>query len=130
MLDPNSPAPVLLAVLVLLEPKEKELALLAVGVEAPKRAPPLLVLLELEPNDVWAKEKPPDVPVLLTGWPKPLTWPNMGWPNPVPVAEPNPEEPNAVGAGAEGTEGVEEAGVAAGCPNTVTAVVVSVFAVV
>lgn len=45
---PNSPEPVLLAVLALLVPKEKELTLLTV--EAPKRFPPVVALLELAPN--------------------------------------------------------------------------------
>lgn len=70
VLCPNSPEPVLLAVLALLVPKEKELALLAV--EAPKRPPPppVVTLLELAPNAGWPKEKLLDVPVLLAGWPK------------------------------------------------------------
>lgn len=118
VLCPNRPEPVLLDVLALLVPKEKELALLAV--EAPKRPPPPVVAaLELAPNADWPKEKPPGVPVLLAGWPKPLTWPNTDLPKPVPVDAPNPAEPNPVDAGAEETGG------AAGCPNTVLAVVVA-----
>lgn len=118
VLCPNSPEPVLLAVLALLVPKEKELALLAV--DAPKRPPPPVVaLLELAPNADWPKVKPPDVPVLLAGWPKPLTWPKTDLPKPVPVDAPNPAEPNPVDAGAEETGG------AACCPNTVLAVVVA-----
>lgn len=69
VLCPNSPEPVLLAVLALLVPKEKELTLLTV--EAPKRFPPVVALLELAPNADWPKEKPLDVP--LAGWPKPHT---------------------------------------------------------
>lgn len=69
-LCPNMPEPVLLAVLALLVPKEKELALLEV--EAPKRPPPVVALLEVAPNADWPKEKPLAVPVLLAGWPKPL----------------------------------------------------------
>lgn len=112
---PNSPVPVLLAVLALLVPKEKELELLVV--EEPKRLPPPVVaVLGLAPNADWAKVNPLDVPVLLPGWPKPLTWPNMDLPKPVPVDDPNPVEPNPVDAGAG-------AGSAAGCPNTALAVV-------
>lgn len=126
VLCPNSPVPVLLAVLALLVPKEKELALLAVA--APKRPPPVVALLELAPNADCPKEKPLDVPVLLAGWPKPLTWPNTDLPKPVPADVPNPAEPNPVDAGAVGAE---EAGGAAGCPNTVlAAVVVAVLATV
>lgn len=62
---PNSPEPVLLAVLALLVPKENELALVAVG--APKRPPPVVALLEVVPNADWPKEKPLAVPVLLAG---------------------------------------------------------------
>ena len=107
----------LLAVLALLVPKEKELALLAV--EEPNRPPPPpgVALFELAPNVDWAKEKPPDVPLLLAGWPKPLTVPNMDLPKPAPADVPNPDELNPVDAGAE------EAGGAAGCPNTVLAAV-------
>lgn len=66
---PNRPEPVLLAVLALLVPKEKELALL--GVEEPKRPPPPVVApLAFAPNADWAKEKPLAVPALLAGWPK------------------------------------------------------------
>lgn len=127
----------LLAVLALLEPKVKELALLAV--EAPKRLPPPeLVPLEPIPNGAWLKEKPPES---LTGWPKPLTVPNTDLPNPVA----NPEEVNAVGAVAvegteaadegteEGTEGAEggkvgfdKGVVVAGCPKIEPAAVVVV----
>lgn len=119
---PNSPEPVLLAVLALLVPKEKELALVAVA--APNRTPPVVALLELAPNADWQKEKPPDVSVLLAGWPKPLTWPNTDLPKTVPVDVPNAVEPNPVDAGAVGAE---EAGGAAGCPNTVLASVVVVL---
>lgn len=66
VLCPNRPVPVLLAVLALLVPKEKELALLAV--EAPKRPlPPVVALLEFAPNAAWPKEKLLAVPVLLAG---------------------------------------------------------------
>lgn len=51
--------------LALLVPKEKELALVAVG--APKRAPPVAVLLDVAPNADWLKEKALDVPALLAG---------------------------------------------------------------
>lgn len=128
VLCPNSPEPVLLAVLALLVPKEKELALLAV--EAPKRPPPVVALLELAPNADWPKEKPLADPVLLAGWPKPLAWPNTGLPKLAPVDAPNPDEPNPVDTGAAGAaaavgaEGAEVAGGAAGCPNTVLAAVV------
>lgn len=126
---PNSPVPLLLAVLALLVPKEKELALLAVA--APKRPPPVVALLELAPNADCPKEKPLDVPVLLAGWPKPLTWPNTDLPKPVPADVPNPAEPNPVDAGGVGAEEAEEAGGAAGCPNTLLAtVVVALLAVV
>lgn len=121
VLCPNSPVPVLLAVLALLVPKEKELALLAV--EAPKIPPPVVALLELAPNADWPKEKPLAVAVLPAGWPKPLTWPNTDLPKPFPVdAAPNPVELNPVDTGAEGAggaEGAEDAGGAADCPNTV-----------
>lgn len=129
VLCPNSPEAVLLAVLALLVPKEKEMALLAV--EAPKRPPPVVALLELAPNADWPKEKPLAVPVLLAGWPKLLAWPNTDLPKPVPVDAPNPAEPNAVdtgAAGAAGAEGAEDAGGAAGCPNTVLAAVVVLLA--
>lgn len=115
---PNSPDPVLLAVLALLVPKEKELALVAVA--APKRLPPVVALLELAPNADWPKEKPPGVSVLVAGWPKPLTWPNTEFPKPGAEGVPNAVEPNP---GAEGAGGTEEAGGAAGCPKTVLAVV-------
>lgn len=65
VLDPNKPAPVLLGVLALPEPKEKdERAELAVG--APKRTPveAVVVLLVLAPNADWLKEKPLAVPLL------------------------------------------------------------------
>lgn len=65
VLDPNKPAPVLLGVLVLPEPKEKdERAVLAV--EAPKRPPvaAVVVLLLLAPNADWLNEKPLAVPLL------------------------------------------------------------------
>lgn len=112
---PNSPDPVLLAVLALLVPKEKELAFVAVAApKAPPPPPPVVALPGFAPNAAWPKEKPLDVPVLLAGWPKPLTWPNTGWPKGVPVDAPNPVEPNPVIAGAAGAkEG------ATGCPNTV-----------
>lgn len=126
MLCPNSPEPVLLAVLALLVPKEKELALVAV--EAPKRPPPVVALLELAPNADWLKEKPLAVPVLLAGCPKPLAWPNTDLPKPVPVGAPKPEEPNDVDAGAAGAGVAEDAGGAAGCPNTVLTAVVVVLA--
>lgn len=134
VLCPNSPEPVLLAVLAPLVPKEKELALLAV--EAPKRPPPVVALLELAPNADWPKEKPLAVPVLLVGWPKPLAWPNTDLPKPVPDDAPNPAEPNAVdtgaagaagAAGADGAEGAEDTGGAEGGPNTVLAAVVVVL---
>lgn len=70
VLDPNKPAPVLLGVLAPLEPKENdERAELAL--EAPKRLPPppAVVLLALDPNADWVKEKPLAVPLLLL--PKP-----------------------------------------------------------
>lgn len=57
--------PVLLAVLALLVPKEKELELLAV--EAPKRLLPVVALLELAPNAGWPNVKPLAVPVLPLG---------------------------------------------------------------
>lgn len=58
--------PVLLAVLALFVPKEKELALL--GVADPKRPlPPEAALLEVAPNADWVNEKPADVPELLAG---------------------------------------------------------------
>lgn len=119
VLRPNRPEPVLLAVLALLVPKEKEMALL--GVEAPKRPPPVVALLELAPNADWPKVKPLADPVLLAvaSWPKPPAWPNTGLLKPVPVDPPNPAEPNAVDTGAAGAEAVEDAGGAAGCPNTV-----------
>lgn len=63
VLDPNKPAPVLLGVLALLEPKENDERAASV-VEAPKR-PPLVVLLALAPNVDWAKEKPLAVPAPL-----------------------------------------------------------------
>lgn len=115
--------PELLAVLALLVPNENELALLAV--EAPNRLPlpPVVALLELAPNAGWPKEKLLDVPVLLEGWPKPLTWPNVGLPKPVPEDVPNPLEPNPVAAGAE------EAGATADCPNTLLAEVAVALAV-
>lgn len=117
----NSPVPVLLTVLAPLVPKEKELALVAV--EAPKRLPPVVALLEVAPNADCPKVNPLDVPVLLAGWPKPLTWPNTDFPKPVDV--PNPAELNPVDAGAE------EAGGAAGCPNTLfTAVTVALLTTV
>lgn len=122
VLCPNSPEPVLLAVLAPLVPKEKELALL--GVEAPKRLPPVVALLELAPNADWPKEKPLADPVLLADWPKPLTWPNTDLLKPVPVDVPNPVEPNSVDTGAEGAE---EVGGAAGCPNTMLAAAVVVL---
>lgn len=105
---------------VLLVPKEKELALLAV--EAPKRLPPVVALLEFVPNADWPKEKPLDDP--LAGWPKPLTCPNTDFPKPVPAGAPNPAEPNPVDAGAEGAE---EVGGTADCPNTVLIGVVVVL---
>lgn len=108
-------SPVLLGVLELLVPKEKELALVTVG--APKRPPPPVVaLLELAPNADWVNEKPLEVPPMLAGCPNPPT-PNTDLPKPVSVGAPNPDEPNPVVAGAE------EAGGAAGCPNTLAAVV-------
>lgn len=61
VLCPNSPEPVLLAVLALLVPNENELTLLAV--EAPKRLPPVVALFEVAPNADWPKEKPLDVPL-------------------------------------------------------------------
>lgn len=67
VLDPNKPAPVLLGVLALLEPKENDERAAPV-VEAPKRPPPpppLVVLLALAPNADWAKEKPLAVPAPL-----------------------------------------------------------------
>lgn len=126
VLCPNSPEPVLLAVFALLVPNEKELTLLAV--EAPKRFPPVVALLDVAPNVDWPKEKPLDVP--LVGWPKPLTWPNTGFPKVAPADAPKAVEPNPVETGAEGAdrdEGAEEAGGggaggagdAEGCPNTV-----------
>lgn len=127
VLCPNSPEPVLLAVLALLVPKEKELALLAV--EAPKRPPPVVALLVLAPNAVCPKENPLAVPVLLAGWPKPLVWPNTDLPKPVPADAPNPAEPKAVetgAAGAAGAEGAEDAGGAEGCANAALAAVVVV----
>lgn len=130
VLCPNSPEPVLLAVLALLVPKENEMALLAV--EAPKRPPPVVALLVLAPNADWPKEKPLAVPVLLASWPKPLAWPNTGLPKPVPVDAPNPGEPNAVdtgAAGAAGAKGAEDTGGAAGCPNTVLAAAATVVVV-
>ncbi len=111
----------LLAVLALLVPKEKEMALLAV--EAPKRPPPVVAVLEPAPNAVWPKVKPLAVALLLAGWPKPLGWPNTGLPKTVPVDALKPADPNAVDTGAEGAE---DAGGAAGCPNTVLAAVVDV----
>lgn len=58
--------PVLLAVLALLVPKEKELAL--VGVADPKRLlEPVVALLGVAPNADWVNEKPADVPELLVG---------------------------------------------------------------
>lgn len=66
MLCPNSPGPVLLAVLAPLVPKEKELAL--VGVADPKRPfEPVVALLEVAPNAEWVNEKPADVPEPLVG---------------------------------------------------------------
>lgn len=60
--EPNKPAPVLLGVLTLPEPKEKdERAVLAV--EAPKR-PPVAAVVVLAPNAGWLKEKPLAVPLL------------------------------------------------------------------
>lgn len=121
---PNSPEPVLLAVLALLVSKEKDKALLAV--DPPKIPAPVVALLELAPNADWPKEKPLAVPVLLAGWPKPVAWPKTGLPKPVPVDAPNPVEPNAVDAA--GTEAAEDTGGGAGCPNTVlTAAVVAVL---
>lgn len=117
VLCPNSPEPVLLAVLALLVPKENEMALLAV--EAPKRPPPVVALLVPAPNADWPKEKPLAVPVLLASWPKPLAWPNTGLPKPVPVAAPNPGEPNAVDTGG-----------AAGCPNAVLGAAAAAIVVV
>lgn len=117
VLDPNNPAPVLLGVLALLEPKENdERAALAVG--APKRLPPptAVVLLVLAPNADWLKEKLLAVPPLLLLLPKLLAWPNAGLPKPVPEVAPNPDEPNTV---EDGAAGAEDAGGAAGCPNTV-----------
>lgn len=104
VLAPNKFEPVLLAVLALFEPKENELALLAV--EVPKRPPPVVALLE--PNPDWPNEKPLAVPLLLASWPKPLDWPNTGFPNPLPEDVPNPGEPNTVDTGAAGTEGAED----------------------
>lgn len=121
VLCPNSPEPVLLAVLALLVPKEKEMALLAV--EAPKRPPPVVAVLEPAPNADWPKEKLLAVPVLLAGWPKPLTWPNTDLPKPVPVDAPNPAVPNAVDTG---VEDAEDAGGTEGCPNTALGAVVVV----
>lgn len=115
VLTPNKFEPVLLAVLALFEPKENELALLAVAV--PKRPPPVVALLE--PNPDWPNEKPLAVPLLLASWPKPLDWPNTGFPNPLPEDVPNPGEPNTVDTGAAGAEGAEDTGGAAGWPNTV-----------
>lgn len=113
VLCPNSPVPVLLTVLALLVPKENELAL--VGVEAPKRPPPVVALLELAPKADWPKLNPLDDPGLLAGCPKPLTWPNTDLPKL--AGAPNPAEPNPVDAGAE------EAGGPTGWPNTVFAAV-------
>lgn len=48
VLCPNSPDSLLLAVLAVLEPKEKEMALLVV--DAPKRPPPVVALLEVAPK--------------------------------------------------------------------------------
>lgn len=124
---PNSPEPVLLAVLALLVPKEKEMALLPA--EAPNRPPAVVALLELAPNADWPKEKPLAVPVLLASWPKPVAWPNTGLPKPVPVDAPNPGEPNAVETEAAVAEGAEDTGGAAGCPNTVLAAATAVVAV-
>lgn len=120
---PNSPEPVLLAVMAPLVPKEKELALVAVA--SPNRLPPVVALLELAPNADWPKEKPPDVSVLLAGWPKPVAWPNTDLPKTAPVDAPKAVEPNPVAAGTEGAAGA--AGGAAGCPNTVLAAVVVVL---
>lgn len=64
-LCPKSPVLVLLAVLPLLVPKEKELALLAVA--APKRLAPVVAMFEPAPNPGVPKENPLDVPVLLAG---------------------------------------------------------------
>lgn len=103
----------LLAVLAVVAPKENELALVAV--DAPKSPLLVLVLVGPAPNDVCPKENPVDVSELLTGCPNPLTWPNTGFPNPVPAAEPNPDEVNAVGcAGAVVTGAAVEAGAAGG----------------
>lgn len=72
VLDPNKPMPVLLGVLVLLEPKENE-DREVLAVEAPKRPAPLaVVLLALAPNADWLKEKPLAVPLPLLLLPKPL----------------------------------------------------------
>lgn len=65
VLEPNKPAPVLLGVLTVPEPKEKdERAVLAA--EAPKRppVPAVVVLFVLAPNAGWLKEKPLAVPLL------------------------------------------------------------------
>ncbi|TNN83221.1 hypothetical protein EYF80_006554 [Liparis tanakae] len=50
------PEPVLLAVLALLVPKEKELA--SVAVAAPKAPPAVFAVLEAAPKAGWPKEKP------------------------------------------------------------------------
>lgn len=123
MLPPNSPVPGLLAVFALLVPKEKELALLAVG--APKRPPapappPVVVLMGFAEKPDCPKEKPPAVAVLLAGCPKPLTCPNTGLPKAFPEVDPNPDEGNPVSAGPE------EAGGAADWPKTVPVVVLVV----
>lgn len=65
VLCPNNPESLLLAVLAVLVPKEKEIALLVV--EAPKSPPPVVALLEVAPKADWPKEKLLAVPVLLAG---------------------------------------------------------------
>lgn len=62
---PNSPESLLLAVLAVLVPKEKEIALLVV--DAPKRPPPVAALLEAAPKADWPKEKLLAVPAPLAG---------------------------------------------------------------
>lgn len=65
VLCPNKPESLLLAVLAVLAPKEKETALLVV--EAPKSPPVAAALLEAAPKADWPKEKPLALPVLLAG---------------------------------------------------------------
>lgn len=111
---PNSP--VLLGVLELLVPKEKELALVTVGAPKSPPPPPVVALLELAPNADWVNEKPLDVPPMLAGCPNPPTL-KTDLPNPASAGAPNPDVPNPVVAGAE------VAGGAGGWPNTLAAVV-------